>query len=81
LLDDKADQIDPSAIAVHDVDTMEGGGHVKTTLLRLNSQRLYPSLYVNGKHIGGNDTLLKLNETGELDKLLAKQYPSKWAIK
>lgn len=29
-----------------------------------------PQIFINGKHIGGHDDMMKLNEKGELDKLL-----------
>ena len=35
-----------------------------------NGHRTVPSIFINGKHIGGYDSLKSLEESGELDKLL-----------
>jgi len=78
VLDDKRDSI--SSLVVHDVDTMEDGFILKKTLYKMNAQIMYPVLYVNGKHIGSTDTLMKLENSGELNRLLQKTYPSKWTV-
>ena len=33
-------------------------------------QKAVPIIFINGKHIGGNDELQKANKSGELNKLL-----------
>lgn len=79
LLESLQDQI--SSMAIHDVDTMENGGSLKIQLFRLNGQRVYPLVYVNGKHQGGLESLQKMASSGELKRMLQMTYPSKWGIK
>ena len=79
LLESLQDEI--SSMAIHDVDTMENGGSLKIQLFRLNGQRVYPLVYVNGKHQGGLESLQKLASSGELKRMLQMAYPSKWGIK
>lgn len=46
-------------------------GSVKQNgLLQLTGQRTVPNVFINGKHIGGNDVLQMLNAKGELKALL-----------
>ena len=40
------------------------------TLFELSGQMTVPNIYINGKHIGGNDNLQDLKESGELEDLL-----------
>ena len=66
-------------VVIHHVDDIENGGTIKATLYKMSGQRLFPNIYINGKQIGGNDALQRLHASGELNSLLNKTYPSKWA--
>ena len=39
-------------------------------LEKLTSQETVPQIFINGKHIGGCDNLIKLDKEKKLDKLL-----------
>lgn len=52
------------------LDEMDDGQDIQDALLEINGQRTVPNIYINGKHIGGNDDLQKLKKSGELDTLL-----------
>jgi glutaredoxin 3 len=45
----------------------------KKMLERSNGARTVPQIFINNKHIGGCDDLYKLNDKGELDKLLEEE--------
>lgn len=49
---------------------MKEGADIQAALYEINGQRTVPNIYINGKHIGGNDDLQELRETGELEELL-----------
>jgi glutaredoxin len=68
-------------VVIHHVDAMENGGPIKTTLFKMTGQRLYPNVFINGKQIGGNDSIQRLHSSGELSTLLSKTFPSKWAAR
>ena len=40
-------------------------------LAKSNGRRTVPQIFIDGKHIGGFDDLEKLQNSGQLDKLLA----------
>lgn len=45
----------------------------RAEMLKLsNGRRTVPQIFIDGKHIGGFDDLKKLQESGQLDKLLGK---------
>ena len=39
--------------------------------IRANGQTSVPQIFINGDHIGGCDDLFRLNQLGNLDKLLS----------
>ncbi|MDC0423136.1 glutaredoxin 3 [Methylophilaceae bacterium] len=41
-----------------------------TKMMEMTGKRTVPQIYINQKYIGGFDELRKLDNTGELDKLL-----------
>lgn len=50
----------------------ENGSEYQDTLEKISGQRTVPNVFINGKHIGGCDTIVKLHSTGELAKILLK---------
>lgn len=78
---EKRQGLDVTVLHVDGGEDMENGGAIKAALIRMTGQRKFPNTFVNGKQIGSNDTLQKFHASGELDKLLDKQYPSKWTIR
>ncbi|CCH58301.1 hypothetical protein TBLA_0A05080 [Henningerozyma blattae CBS 6284] len=52
------------------VDEIENGAEVKQAIIDYTGQKTVPNTYINGRHIGGNDDLQKLKQTGELQELL-----------
>lgn len=54
-----------------EIDITMGGPKRKEMLERAPNHSTVPSIFIDGKHIGGSDNLAALNASGELDKLLA----------
>lgn len=44
----------------------------KNVMIERCGQKRVPQIFINGRHIGGNDELAALAESSELDKLLAE---------
>ncbi|KDN36016.1 glutaredoxin [Tilletiaria anomala UBC 951] len=47
------------------------GAEIQAYLAEKTQQRTVPNIFINGKHIGGNDALQQINQSGELKKLIA----------
>jgi glutaredoxin 3 len=58
-------------IAFEDIDITMGGPKRKEMLERAPGHSTVPSIFIDGKHIGGSDDLAALDARGELDQLLA----------
>lgn len=43
---------------------------MQDALENITGQRSVPNIFINKKHIGGNDKIQALNQKGELDPLL-----------
>ena len=54
------------------LDKVEGGNSLKKALYELTGQRTVPNIFINQRHIGGYDNLLKLYESGQLKQMLDK---------
>lgn len=46
------------------------GSDMQDALENITGQRSVPNIFINKKHIGGNDKIQALNQKGELDPLL-----------
>lgn len=44
--------------------------HDKDEMIRRSGLKYYPQIFINDKYIGGEDDLLMLDYTGDLEKLL-----------
>lgn len=58
-------------IAFEDIDITMGGPKRQEMLARAPGHSTVPSIFIDGKHIGGSDDLAVLDARGELDLLLA----------
>ena len=43
----------------------------KAEMQQRSGRSTYPQVFIGDKHVGGSDDLAKLEQTGELDRLLA----------
>ncbi|CCF57683.1 hypothetical protein KAFR_0D00360 [Kazachstania africana CBS 2517] len=59
-----------SKALVLQVNQLPEGSDIQDALLELTGQRTVPNIYIKGKHIGGNDDLQILKQSGKLEKLL-----------
>lgn len=55
---------------VVELDQREDGEQLQATLLAMTQQRTVPSVFVSGKHIGGNDDTQQAARSGRLAELL-----------
>ena len=51
------------------LDKMENGKEIQDELLTVTGQKTVPNIFIQGKHIGGCDSLFKLYEEGKLQDL------------
>ncbi|GAA5843514.1 hypothetical protein JCM9279_000775 [Rhodotorula babjevae] len=58
-------------VDTYELDLMEEGSDWQAYLGDKTGQRTVPSVFIGGKHIGGNSDLQALHKSGELKKLLA----------
>lgn len=58
-------------IEFEDIDTTMGGAAREAMLARAPDHRTTPSIFIDGRHIGGSDELAALEASGELDAMLA----------
>ena len=49
---------------------MDEGADIQAALLAMTNQRTVPNVFVNGKHIGGNDATQAALKDGTIKKLL-----------
>lgn len=55
-------------------DAVADGAEVQNVLQEMTGQRTVPNIFINGKHLGGCDTLQAQLASGELKKLLAQPF-------
>jgi glutaredoxin 3 len=63
--------LDEKGVAFEEIDITMGGPKRKEMLERAPDHTTVPSIFIDGKHVGGSDDLAALNASGELDTLLA----------
>ncbi len=56
-----------------ELDQIDLGKEIQSSLERLTNQRTVPNVFVNGQHIGGNDDTIKAKLSGALDRILASK--------
>jgi glutaredoxin 3 len=57
-------------VKVHQLDREKHGDRVQKVLEKMTSQSTVPNVFINGKHIGGNDAVQRLKKSGELKAML-----------
>ncbi|TMW55843.1 hypothetical protein Poli38472_008491 [Pythium oligandrum] len=55
---------------VVELDERSDGAQIQALLLELTKQRTVPNVFINGKHIGGCDSVMELHGKKELEPLL-----------
>lgn len=58
-------------VAFEEIPVDMGGPKKAEMVERANGRSTVPQIFINGKHIGGCDALMALEQDGELDALLA----------
>lgn len=58
-------------VAFEENDITMGGPGRAEMLQRSNGRSTVPQIFIDGRHIGGSDDLARLDDSGELDRLLA----------
>ncbi|KAL7567644.1 hypothetical protein ACA910_000236 [Epithemia clementina (nom. ined.)] len=57
---------------LHELDQMDNGASIQAALTDLSGQRTVPNVFINGKHVGGNDKVQAAAKSGKLSEMLAK---------
>ncbi|KAG7100216.1 hypothetical protein E1B28_001991 [Marasmius oreades] len=57
-------------IKIVELDETEGGDDLQSYLADKTGQRSVPNVFINKKHVGGNDKIQALQKQGELIKLI-----------
>lgn len=55
---------------VLELDELSDGSEIQAYLLEQSGQRTVPNVYIKGKHIGGCDNILSLDQSGQLKAML-----------
>jgi len=63
--------LDEKGVGFEEIDITMGGPKRKEMLERAPNHSTVPSIFIDGRHVGGSDDLAALNASGELDRLLA----------
>lgn len=63
--------LDSKGVSYEDIDITMGGPKRAEMLQRAPGHSTAPSIFIDGKHVGGSDDLAALEARGELDTLLA----------
>ena len=58
-------------VAFEEIPVDMGGPKKAEMVERANGRSTVPQIFINGKHIGGCDALMTLEQDGKLDELLA----------
>ena len=56
---------------LHELNEMDNGSDIQSALQDMTGQRTVPNVFVNGKHLGGNDVTQDAAKSGKLQKMLA----------
>ena len=67
-----ASQFPSNQTKVLELDQMQNGSEIQSTLASMTGQRTVPSVWVKGTFIGGNDDTQKLYQSGKLNEMLTK---------
>jgi glutaredoxin 3 len=56
---------------LHELNQMDNGADIQAALQDMTGQRTVPNVFINGKHLGGNDVTQAAAKSGKLQKMLA----------
>lgn len=56
---------------LYELNEMDNGSDIQAALLDMTGQRTVPNVFINGKHVGGNDATQAAAKSGKLQKMLA----------
>lgn len=68
-------------VQIHELDQEPNGAAIQRTLLQMTNQRTVPNVFINNKHIGGNDNVQAAYRSGNLLKILKREESSERNIK
>lgn len=57
-------------VEIIELDTRGDGDDIQAALAKKSGQRTVPNVYINGKHVGGNDDVQGAHQKGTLLKML-----------
>eukprot|EP00536_Pseudo-nitzschia_multiseries_P005158 jgi/Psemu1/189932/e_gw1.94.67.1 len=57
-------------VVAHELDEREDGAAIQATLASMSGQRTVPSVWINGKFLGGNSDTQAAHKNGELKTML-----------
>lgn len=57
---------------IYELNQMDDGADIQDALFEMTKQKTVPNVFVNGKHLGGNDDTQKAIASGEMKKLLGQ---------
>jgi len=60
-----------STTQVFELNDMPNGSDIQNNLAQMTGQRTVPSVWVKGKHVGGNDDAHALFRSGKLQEMLS----------
>jgi len=60
-------------VVVHELDKLDNGSDVQKTLQQMSGQRTVPSVWIDGKFVGGNSETQAAYKSGQLYELLGIQ--------
>lgn len=63
-------KVPESKALVLQLDEMDDGAEIQEALREITGQTTVPNTFIKGQHIGGNDSLQSLRNSGKLDDLL-----------
>ncbi|WFD45038.1 hypothetical protein MPSI1_003715 [Malassezia psittaci] len=66
-----AKQVAESKVGVMELDERNDGSDIQGYLKEKTNQGTVPNIFISGKHLGGCDSLMSAQSSGELDKLVA----------
>ena len=55
---------------VYELDNMDNGADIQRALLDLTGQRTVPNIFINKKHVGGNDDAQAAYRSGKLQQMI-----------
>jgi len=59
-------------VNIEELNQIADGAAIQNELLQLTGQRTVPSIFINGKHLGGNSDAVEALQSGKLIQLLAE---------